>query len=489
MTLDASDASTPQLFGGVTNVGTINVDTSSNYTGGSSTLDNQGAIDIANGAQLSSNRTVFDDTGGTVMAAGSGQLVSSGFYEQGAGTTAGTQPYPVQIDGGSLQYTGGGASSLLVTAGITMSGNLSAGQSLYVNDAGGNTNVNANGGSFTNGGSITLDGSVGGVTFTIASGTMTNSGTFTMTGSTVNPNHAPPQLFGNVTNTGTINADDTADPNNYNWSNSVTLDNQGGIDIANGAQLYSRDTIIDDTGGTVMAAGSGQLVSSGFYEQGAGTTAGTQPYPVQIDGGSLQYTGGGASSLLVTAGITMSGNLSAGQSLYVNDAGGNTNVNANGGSFTNGGSITLDGSVGGVTFTIASGTMTNSGTFTMTGSTVNPNHAPPQLFGNVTNTVQLTPTTPPTRITTTGAIASRWTTRAGSISPTAHSCTPATRSSTTRAARSWRPVAASSSPAASTSRVPARRPARSPTRSRSMAAACSTPVEARARCWSRPGSR
>ena len=190
-----------------------------------------------------------------------------------------------------------------------MSGNLSAGQSLYVNDAGGNTNVNANGGSFTNGGSITLDGSVGGVTFTIASGTMTNTGTIT-TGAV----ETQVNLDGTVVNQGTIAA-----PASLLFNDGLT--NEGTLNVGSaGSATFDNDALVQSAGSTTLGGGSASVIVpdgmtlSGGTLEGAGTITGDvtnggtvnpspSPSTMSISGSYTQQSSG-----YLEVGATSSGN-------------------------------------------------------------------------------------------------------------------------------------------------------------------------------------
>ena len=83
------------ISGGITNDGTVNIDTNTTYSSG--TWDNAGPLNIATGETLtfstSTPASAFtDDTGGSVSSpsSGTGQLVidSGNTYNQGNGTTS-----------------------------------------------------------------------------------------------------------------------------------------------------------------------------------------------------------------------------------------------------------------------------------------------------------------------------------------------------------------------------------------------------------------
>ena len=372
----APTTSNMDLVGNVTNTGTIEVNTNSSYSGPGSgkTLDNEGPLKLANAVTLEDDDdTVIDGSGGAIEAEGSGKLETSddfSVYEQGDGTTNGTEP--VVVDSGSLDYTGTGASTIFVPASVALEGNIAAGQSLT---ALGSTHVTAAEG-FTNAGTITLEGtSAGGATLKVSSGTLTNSGTISTQASGASARE--PEIAGNVTNTGTVNI----------GMNSVysggTLDDRGPLRIANATTFENDDaTVFDDAGGKIEATGTGRLsitLDDGLYDQGNGTTSGTEPVIVESD--LLEYTGTGHSTVVVQdSGPSFKGSLAEGQSLTVL---GSSSITAPA-SFTNAGTITLDATGGSPNLKLSAGTLTNSGTLTTEASGVSPGE--PEIVGDLTNT-------------------------------------------------------------------------------------------------------
>jgi hypothetical protein len=361
----------PSIRGNLTNTGTLHINANASWrnSSGAQTLTNQGIIALANGTTFGvsgdscgdPNVAVINDTGGQINATGTGTLNTTA-YNQGAGTTTGSTP--VTVSCGRLSYTGSGASSILVVGGTQLSGTSSTGQSLK--DISGLT---ASGG-FTNGGSLTLDGTNGGASLDVGSSTLANSGTLTTQGS--GGSFAAPSIHGNLTNTGTVNVN--ADTKYGPTASHVTLLNQGPLNIANGATLSTGGSscgngevaVNNATGGQINAI-DGTLGESQTYIQGAGTTSGATP--VTMDCGNLNYTGAGASSVLVNGGTNLSGNIASGQTLTI----GASVATASSG-FTNAGTIALAGSGGPVTLNVGAPNLTNTGTISfsgMSGSTVN----------------------------------------------------------------------------------------------------------------------
>jgi fibronectin-binding autotransporter adhesin len=392
---NGSSGGNRSIQGNVTNTGTLAIDHTTEYNGASTTLTNEGTLDLAEGTTLhvTDKSGVVNGSGGKIAATGSAVVLVSGSetsFTQGAGTTSGT--LPVIVDDSALKYTGSGASSIAIRGTSTLAGNISAGQSLVIQSTSGeNANVTA-GASFSNAGSIALtnaaDSDENSETLVIAKGdTLTNSGTLASEKGNGSSGGSR-SVQGNVTNTGTLAIDHTTE---YNGE-SATLANEGTLDLAEGTTLHVTDKsgVVNGSGGKIAGTGSGTVFVQGSgtsFTQGAGTTSGT--LPVIVDDSALTYTGSGASSIAVRGTITLAGNISAGQSLVIQSTSGeNANVTA-GASFSNAGSIVLtnaaDSDENSETLVIAKGeTLTNSGTLTTEkGNGTGGNRT---IQGNVTNT-------------------------------------------------------------------------------------------------------
>jgi fibronectin-binding autotransporter adhesin len=327
------------LSGGITNDGTVNVNLSVTYNTG--TWDNAGALNLATGEDLTvstSPATFTDDTGGSVVSTGSsptGQLVIAGgnTYNQGNGTTSGE---PVLLNGPAtggaiaLHYTGTGASTIVAQGGAgTVDGTIASGQTLNVNGTCSVNAVETVDASETNSGVVNLTSSGCGNSSTL---TVTSGDTFTNhAGGTLETSSGATgarTINGNVTNDGTVNVNLSVAYNSGTW------DNAGALNLATGETLAvstSPATFTDDTGGSVVSTGTGQLVIDGgnIYNQGNGTTSGQ---PVLLSGPAsggaiaLHYTGIGASTIVAQGGAgTVDGSIVAGQTLSVN---GTCSVNA-----------------------------------------------------------------------------------------------------------------------------------------------------------------
>ncbi len=387
----------------------------------------QGALQVDASASFTvgSSGTLLNAAGGAITNLGAVQVSCD--FEQDAGTVAAGGDKPVQLaNGSSLVFAGTGAGAFQVsdatatTIGVSLSGNISAGQSLEIQSPqGGNndprTTVTATG-SFTNAGTITFAyaASAGGYQdsseLTLPSGdTLTNTGTIQTVGSPdgSHPGEWNETIDGNVDNQGTVNVGESGDPYSVLvLAPGSTLTNDGGtINVLSAANANANnngpsDLFISAATTGVGAEPAAELVNSsgtindqgtvevkGAFSQGAGTlaTAGGDN-PIELnDGSSIAFTGSGPGAFQVTdanantIGVALSGNISAGQSLEIQSPqGGNndplTTVTA-AGSFTNAGTIMLDyapsatGYEDSSRLALPSGdTLTNTGTIKVAGS-------------------------------------------------------------------------------------------------------------------------
>jgi fibronectin-binding autotransporter adhesin len=371
------------LQGSLTNKGTIAINANSAYNAKGAALLNEGAINLAEGVQLSvsNSGSVTNATGGQIVGTGTGNLLmgTGTTFTEAAGTTSGTQP--VFVDDGTLNYTGSGASLIRARGSDALSGASSPGQSLMLESTCGENLIATTAvAGFTNGGAITEtngDGCGDNVTISIPTAVLANTGTIT-----TEPAHGGQRnVQGNLTNTGTlaINANSA-----FNGTKGLLV-NEGAIDLAEGMQLAvaGASSVTNGAGGKIAGTGSGNLsMTGGTFTQGAGTTSGTQP--VFVDNGTLAYTGSGASLIRLRGTDTLSGNLVSGQSLMLESTCGANLIATAAVSFSNAGSITEtngDGCGDNVTLALTEGTLTNTGTITtelLHGGQRN-------LFGSLTN--------------------------------------------------------------------------------------------------------
>jgi hypothetical protein len=332
------------IAGGLTNDGSVTVSQPLTYeaNGSSGAWDNAGGLNISSGETVTlpappatpppTGATFTDDTGGTVAATGTGQLVIDGgnTYNQGAGTTSGSAVLlagPASGTGVALHYTGTGASTIVAQGGTgTLDGTIATGQTLTVNGTCSNNALETVDASEANSGAVHLASSACGNTSELlvtAGDTFTNQSPGTLT-SDLGVGGAR-TISGTFTNQGTVTV---SVPTTYAANGtSGKWDNAGTLDVATGATLTAASsgaTFTDDTGGTVAATGTGQLVIDGgnTYNQGAGTTSGSAVLlagPASGTGVALHYTGTGASTIVAQGGTgTVDGTVAAHQDLTVN---------------------------------------------------------------------------------------------------------------------------------------------------------------------------
>jgi len=371
--------------GNLKNTGTLAINTTTTFNGTSAALTNEGALNVAEGKSFTvSNKASFTNgTGGKIVGAGSGDvfLESGTSFTEAAGTTTGTMP--VVIDDGALDYTGAGASTIVLRGASTLSGSTSLGQSLIIQgtDAENVTVTAATG--FTNAGEITLtqiETEDNKAALVVSSGVLTNTGTITSEAGA--GSGSARALEGSVTNKGTlaINTTTTFD------GTSAALINDAAINIAVGAtfSLPSGQSFSNETGGIIAATGTGQFEQrDGTFNEGAGKSTGTG---LVLDDDALHYMGAGASTIVLRGTSTLSGNISAGQSLTIQatDAENATATAAT--SFTNSGKVTLiqiEAEDNRVNLVLEhAGTLTNKGTITIGTGPVASNRT---IEGNVKN--------------------------------------------------------------------------------------------------------
>jgi fibronectin-binding autotransporter adhesin len=181
ITTDPTNGAERAIDGNLTNKGTLAIDTNTISNGASTTLTNEGAIDIANGASfaLGTGDAVLD-VSGTIAAAGSGTLsVSHGTFTQNLTTLIGAQP--VTLDDCTLTYAvkGKGKGTIAVHGTTTLTGTINSKQVLEV-QATFAEDALVNASSFTSSGTISLANTESGnntATLNLAGGTLTNKGT------------------------------------------------------------------------------------------------------------------------------------------------------------------------------------------------------------------------------------------------------------------------------------------------------------------------
>jgi hypothetical protein len=341
------EAATREIYGDATNNGTITVNASLLWSGGS--VDNQGAISLADGQTLtignnSNSAALTNDAGGQITnngGSGSVHVASKATYNQGGGTTSPSTTNPLHpavimynptffVPAPILNYTGTEPSAIEALGTVSLSGGPASGQSLDINGAGAacpsGTFVTAASG-LTNAGTITVRGTCdSGLRLT--TGTLTNTGTLTAAATTGNVTR---EVLGSLTNSGTftVNGGTAFDKSGATLtqtggtttmgSNSVldmsssgaTFQLQGGA-LSGGGQTQNTEAVINgpvnNTGGNITpgsASTPGLMTFDGAYTQGSG---GTLTIPVSGAGGP-SGVGTHYSQLAAAGNITLGGTL------------------------------------------------------------------------------------------------------------------------------------------------------------------------------------
>jgi len=334
----------------------------------------------------------IDNDGDFYVAGSSGD---PGIFAQGAGIVAtGSGDNPIDLlDNSSLDLTGSGAGAFealdcLTSAAaisVDVSGNLAAGQSLTIENAGAydTTTLDA-AGSFTSAGTISYayygaaPGDLGGGdVLALPSGdTVTNTGSFVVSGDD-SGNEGPSDLGedqlieASLVNDGTLDVgvSGALDPY-FVLPSGDTLTNAGTLDIVSGT-LEGLGPISNESG-TIELAGT--LESTDSFTESGGDTSGAA---AEIVSGSLDLAGSGAASFAVPNGdeIDLSGNVAPAQTLTIIEQFAvdirctGTYVTAGAG-FTNSGTIDIDSGCPSEPDELAvSGTLTNNGTIDFGGET------------------------------------------------------------------------------------------------------------------------
>jgi RHS repeat-associated protein len=413
MSGDPSDTTAADTFGGAfLNEGTIDVGPASqpaaNLVLASGVTTNDGSLDVAGAATSSDSTagTLTVDAGATFENGAGGELTIEGSlpvqgtFDQDAGTVSSAiGENPVDLVNGSTLAIGGtgpGAFEVFDSSDavptVALSGNLVTDQSLdvevgFCSESGSTATVNA-AGSFTNGGTIVLShvatgvaGScgTGDVVFSLPAGdVLTNTGTIDVSGDPGTSISPLTQTFdGGLVNEGTFDIGVAGQPAaDCIFSAGSPLTNEGTVDVAAASEVTTNATVTNESGSIVD---TGVFSSEAQFIEQAGTTSGG---PVEIGfvgnenvgaTADLTFQGNGASAFIAPsgAGVDLSGNIAAGQSLTISNSGSNdagTIVTALG-AFTNAGNITFVGATNPAPAELDTGanTVTNTGTIAFTG--------------------------------------------------------------------------------------------------------------------------
>jgi hypothetical protein len=348
------------------------------------TLINSGTIDADN----SNFGLVINPQGGTTnngtleaTAGGTLELLSSPVTNNATILATGTNSVVLlngmAVTGGMLTSTLGGTIQVDGTSSITGL-TISGGSTLQVNNA---QTLQFGVGTITNNGNIILNGTANN-TFLIVNGATTLAGTGTLTMSNTNNINNYIQGSGTLTNQETIQGSGTIGNSALTLINSGTIDadnssnelvvnaqsgttNTKTMEATAGGTLQLQSYAVTNTGGTILASGTGSVV---LLDSGS------------ITGGTLTSAAGG---LIEQEGTTTLNTLtlSTGSNLDILNA---QTLDFGAGTITNNGNILLDGTANN-TFLIVNGATTLAGTGTLTMSNTNNINNYIQGSGTLTN--------------------------------------------------------------------------------------------------------
>ena len=186
-----------------TNTGTLAIKATTAYNGVGALLSNAGAINVAEGTQLTvtNGGSVTNSSGGLIFAPGSAALSETGgTFTEGSGKTSGT--VPVIVDDATLKYAGTaaehGAGPIALRGTSTLSGKLvRAGNVLLIQSTCSEHALVTTSGSIENFGTIELtngDGCGNNATLNLKGGTLTSGGTINVS----NPHGGAREIQGSL---------------------------------------------------------------------------------------------------------------------------------------------------------------------------------------------------------------------------------------------------------------------------------------------------
>ena len=352
------------LEGAIVNDGTFTqTSTALQLEAKGSSFVNDGSLSVASGTSFGVDATTTFTNGdghasGVVSLKNTGTFSDAGTFDEGSGTISGNDPTVT----GSLNYeagAGAGAIEAPPNSTVSLSGNISSGQTLLISGldacSGRYAAKVSTAGSFSNAGTIDLRYTgtcTGGTpTLTLPSGdTLTNTGNVLVEG--VTKTTTTTVLNGSLTNEGTVNVENGT---LVYGSTGATWDNKGSLEIQAGTvpgtvSIGAKAAFTNGTGGSITNKGT--FKSAGSLTQGNGTES---TNPIEVEGGSIDFNGTGSPAAYTVqpgdTSATAEGSIPAGVDLTVNGA---------------------DPGASPATLTL-NGTTTSAGTITLTHTGTNPN--------------------------------------------------------------------------------------------------------------------
>ncbi len=336
----------------LTNSGTINASQSVplQIDASGATGTNTGTIEATNGAALVLYSSLTN-TGGTILASGTGSTVQLVGATVAGGTLTTTSGGGIEGESGST-LDGSTTDTLTISAGSTFA--QVNGDMIYV------------AGTITNNGNLLMDGTT---KSTIMEGTgseviLTGTGTLMMANSTNNKIQGPGTTFSFIN-------DETIQGSGYiGWGRYISVVNNGLINANQSSTLEIKPDDGFTNKGTVEATNGATLELYKYHMENAsgiilasGTNSQVQINLATLMGGTLSTASGGL--IVAEADATLDGvsgpvNLSSGSSMQIPDS----QVVYVEGTLTDNGTLTLD-SAGGVTQLSLSGSVTLNGSGTL----------------------------------------------------------------------------------------------------------------------------
>jgi hypothetical protein len=370
-----------------------------NFGNGDLTLINNGTINANQTTALNvnpnggttNNGTMEATAGGTLELSGSTIANSSGAI-QATGTGSTVELNDVSITGGTLTSSTGGviesvntwnSGSTPTLTGVT----ISTGSTVNVPN---NNGLNLGAGTITNNGTINLQSTANNTELVIAGSTnLSGTGSVTMSNNTANiitgggtlTNNETVQGAGDIgnasltlINNGTIDA---------NQSNALTVNPNGGttntktMEATAGGTLHLLNYTINNTGGSILATGTGSVVSLDGVSISNGTLTSSS-------GGVIESVNTWNSTTPTLTNLT----ISSGSTLDIPN---NDGLNFGAGTITNSGTINLQSTGNNTELVITGGnvTLTGGGAIAMSGNTNNMilTGTAGQMLTNVNNTI------------------------------------------------------------------------------------------------------
>jgi YVTN family beta-propeller protein len=349
-------------------------------------LTNQGLLEATGGGNLQLENTYFN-SGGNILSTGSGSSV---------------QTINATIHGGKLTSANGGALGVAANVVTTLDGSSNQGPvTLAGTYAGANNSVTYLQGTIENTGNIQLNAAASNTFLTMATAvSLTGAGVVTLTETGAGGNAAVSTANGAQTLTNVNNAIQGAGFVGWNGLNVVNqgtidanlpaqgtlvvnpggLTNEGLIEATAGATVQLNGSTFNNTGGTILASGTGSNVQ--FANNAT------------IQSGTLSASGGGGLGVATNNGLFLDGNVHGPLTIVGTYTGANNSSTYLIGTINNTGNIQLNAGANNTFLAMAAGvSLVGNGTVTLSStpsggtavlSDINGN----QLLTNVDNTLQ-----------------------------------------------------------------------------------------------------